>query len=82
MRDKLLKKENSIKEVKEISAYGGYICPICGATFLTKKGYILIPGEMDCAFCKCRLSISERICESANQARILYNMTSVLLRLR
>jgi len=71
--------EDRCLEVTEISAYGGYICRKCGTTFLTKCGWILIPGSVRCSLCDVELHLSERICQSANEARRLVNMVNAFL---
>lgn len=76
----ILKKElPRILEVEEISPFGGFICPKCKAAILTKAGYILIPGYVDCQFCLTPLHISQRICTSANEARKLFALTTAFL---
>jgi len=66
-------------DVQEISAFGGFVCPKCKATILTKKGYVLVPGTVKCQVCQAPIHVSQRICDSANEARKLFDITNAFL---
>jgi hypothetical protein len=69
----------SPREVTEVCPYGGWKCPYCGAEILTPKGFILVPGQVECQVCSRPISVSAEAAAEANHQRTLSAFTHALL---